>query len=788
MHMKETIIRPTDPFSSILANDGQVLQNEKILDNVWELQFDSGEIGGLSLYSTLGLQAISTRITPLFSNMNENIIKISQYYVEPAIEEILPNYARIISTPFKNISARFEYFIHDANSILGKISIQNENPEDFFGFLSYLVALKPFPGGEQMKGNHQSHNFFLTGKTNDLDAVFYMDGNSQPGKFGQSSIERSIAIKSGETHHFHWFFVFDKERPDVLQLNNKYQEMTFDKEVAKILLQNQTQLFQVYTGNRAWDQTIHASQISASQLLIRNPETNTISLIQNRFPEKSIFSEEESKTWITEGISPIQFWYFQQAIPNQYKIFKQVFEDWINLQKSDGFIPNNNNPVSFQSRYHAFPILFKIASEILNNQEDTSLAKIYIDKLIPYLEYWLSNENMDHIPRWENAMQSLYEDFPIHNLWGESSAGVNPKWIDSPFLKSLLISECDLCITISTRFKIEHQQLDSIKKQRKILFEDLIGSWDNKQKLFPYRDIQTKKTPIKKIIFKTKGSGIHNITEELKYSQRISVMISSKKDLTKNITLEIEGEIGSQSIRESIKPRDVHWAVNNGLATTAYIFDRISKIQIINLPAESTIEFSTSKFNLKDLSLITPICIPGLEKKHLDSLVNHWLKSEFDTSFGFSQLPKNKSHSKTSPQNQIDLPMNTFLLISLVNQGYSSFAKLVFTKLMNNVVKNLRTSKKFYKLFDANNGNCIGEYNIINGMVPLKLFFNLCGILHWSDEEIIFFGANQFANDVIIYHRGLKVICSRKIHKLISSGGAEIEVDTKNFNKVKIPT
>ena len=786
--MDETIIRPSDPFSSILANDGRLPQKKNKTDNVWEVQFDSGEIGGLSLYSTLGLQALGTRITPIFSNPSENVIKISQFNVEPIIEDILPNYFRLKMNPFNNIMTRIECFIQDSDSIVGKVTIRNDNTEDFSGFLSYLVTLKHFPGGNQMKGNQQNLNFYLSGKTNDNEVIFYMDGNSQPGKFGQSSIERSFILRPGETQYFHWFFVFNTESTDILQRINDYQDMNFDKEIAKIILLNQTNIFSINSGNPAWDKTFKASQLSASQLLIHDPETNKINLVQNRFPEKSIFSMDETTTGLSEGISPIQLWYFLQVLPNYKTDIKQVFEEWLNLQDSNGLIPNNNNSANFQSRYHAFPVLFQIADEILFDENDASLVKLYLQKLIPYLKYWLKEVNSIGLPHWENAMQSLYEDFPIHNTWVENNDGVHTNWVDSPFLKSMLIKEYELCIAISDKFGVKDPDLDWIKAKGKILLDDLLNSWDNKQKLFHYRDIQTKKTAIKKVLLKTKGSGSHKLNISLKYAQRINIKITAKKDFTKNITLEIEGVSDVEPILETIKPRGIHWANSNGFATTANIFDRISQVRIINLPEDSTIEISTSKFNLKDLSLFTPLCIQEISNEQVDFMVSRWIKQEFNSNFGLSQLPVKSTQSRVDIVNQIDLPLNTILLKSLLDRGYGAFAESVFTNLMNNLVINLQNSKKFYKLFDANNGNCTGEYNIINGMVPLTLFFNLCGIHHWSDKEIVFFGANQFSNDVIIYHRGLQVICSRENHKIITSGGKTIEVDTKDVTKVKIPT
>jgi hypothetical protein len=107
---------------------------------------------------------------------------------------------------------------------------------------------------------------------------------------------------------------------------------------------------------------------------------------------------------------------------------------------------------------------------------------------------------------------------------------------------------------------------------------------------------------------------------------------------------------------------------------------------------------------------------------------------------------------------------------------------------MKVVIKNLRLSKNFYKLYDAHDGTCKGEYNIINGMIPLKIFFRLIGIQRWTDNGIEFMGSSVFKEEIKIFHRGLKVICSQKGHTIINSDGKIIELNTTNLQKIKIPS
>jgi hypothetical protein len=73
-------------------------------------------------------------------------------------------------------------------------------------------------------------------------------------------------------------------------------------------------------------------------------------------------------------------------------------------------------------------------------------------------------------------------------------------------------------------------------------------------------------------------------------------------------------------------------------------------------------------------------------------------------------------------------------------------------------------------------------------MIPLKIFFRLIGIHRWTENEIEFLGFSVFKEEIKIFHRGLKVICSQKGHTIINSDGKIIELNTTNLQKIKIPS
>ncbi|PKO04686.1 MAG: hypothetical protein CVU41_15910 [Chloroflexi bacterium HGW-Chloroflexi-3] len=782
-------IAPQDPFSLILVNDSQQSEEDISFDNSWEIQYEGGELGGISLYSTLGLQALSLRITPIFSNLNESRINLRQFEQKPNINEILPNYTNISVEVFAGIHFSLEYFISNSYSIYGQVSIQNKSSQKFSGNLQYLVSLKPLSGGEQMRGMQSDLFYVLEGKTKDLFPVFYLSGPSQTGKLGQTSIASILEIDSDSSQNLKWCLAFEHGKFQSLESVVNFQSLDFDKETTRNKLFHQRDFFFFDTGNPEWDNVMLFSQNSAKQLIVRGTESQQkLSLVQNRHPEKTIFQSETAKIQKNEGISPIQLWYFLHVLPKQHNLIHFVFDEFLFFQREDGFIPNHSDPSNFLARFHAFPILATIGQEILDAQRSQDLAIAYLHKLISYLQYWLSNFIDKTSYHWENALQSLYEDLPIHNLWDKEGYGINIRWIESPFLNSLLVIECEKCLQIADQFKIDFPERNWLESQKTNLVKNIDDSWNPKQKYFAYRDIQTKKSPGKVSILKKNGSGIHMLEKNLQSPQRLTVRVITHPELSRKITVEIRGMFENQEVLEIIRPRNFIWSTTTGLSTTENVFESISSINILGLPDDNSVEVSTSQYSMVDLSLFLSILIKENNKIHIQQMVDQWLEKEFLSNFGLSLIPKKYLATGKTHTNSVDLPLNSLILEGLIDNQQLDLAKKVFINLMKVVIKNLRLSKKFYKLYDAHDGTCKGEYNIINGMIPLKIFFRLIGIHRWTENEIEFMGSSVFKEEIKIFHRGLKVICSQKGHMIITSDGKIIELNTTNLQKIKIPS
>lgn len=775
--MFDTSITPIDPYSLILVQDDLDDQTEGEQGNVWEIQFNRGELGGISLYSTLSMRALGIRITPIFSNKNENRINLSQFHKNPIIQSACPSYVRISAEVFTEINMGLEYWLIDGKTICGIITVINNSSSPFEGDLQFIINLKPLPGGDFISGVEVDRNYVLKGKTENISPVFFLSGNAKQGKFGNSSIESHYSVKANDIYRFEWCLVTQNEFQDSVDAIHKLPFENFDKETTRIELTNRSSTFLVDSGNPAWDKTFISSQKSCHQLIKSGlSDEGNLFFLDKVNPENPIS--------LIDQITPLQLWYFSQVIPNQTIKIKDRLMAFFASQKEDGFIPNHLSHDDPQSRFHAFPILAKLTYEIFSQDEGYSDSAFILNHLIMYLKKWLKNQS----PYWENALQSFYEDLPIHNIFDQKNNPIHTKWVDSPFLNTLLYQEVDYCLKLADLFSLELNEKEWFDDKKGFILKQIQESWNAKLGIFRYRDIGTKKTPRKKNILKVKEAGSYPVEHDLGSPLRLSISITLEQEISRNIQIIIFGSSEGNEITETITARQISWGNLFGFATTSILFEKIKQIEVNHFPQGNKMEIFTSDFSQVDLSCCVPINLEVLPKQQKDKITSTWLEDYFLSPHGFPLVPKKYQSNQSEKQNIVDLPLVTMIMEGLIKNGNRKLAYGLFEKLMNIVSENLRIYKNFYQYFDVDDGSCKGEYNIINGLVPLKVFFNLLGIQHWTENEIKITGDNVVENGVSIQFRGTKLVCSKDGYTIFTSDGKSLELKEDKIYEIKIPS
>lgn len=781
-------IKPKEPFNLILTNNKFDDKQGNPFNNTWEIQFDRGELGGISLFSTLSQQALGIRITPIFSYQSENRINLNQFHQTPIIQSICTNYAKIIAEIFPDIEVEFEYWIPDSTSICGLVGIINKSSISIDGSLQFIVNLQSLPGGKLISGHHLERDYYLMGETDNITPVFFLSGNSTQGKFGNSSIESSYNIKPGRTHNFEWIMAYHLNQSESIKAIKAINLENFDKEVTYIQLNNVSNRFYIKSGNPDWDNIFLSSQKAADQLIFQTSLPNgKIKLIESIHPEKSFSPSNDFLSGFSEGINPLQLWFFSQVLPGNYKIIEDGLSEFLDAQGEDGFTPNHSSQINPLARFHAFPVLAKISYETLLLNENKEKAKLILSKLINYLKYWVSKQNFDGSIYWENSMQTLFEELPIHNVFSHKTNPVDTRWINSPFLNTLLYQEFDYCLNLSQHYSIELKEENWLKEQKKFLFEQIKNAWNPRQGIFQYKDNQSNLTTRKKKIIQIQKAGTYQVDQTLKNTCRLTVSVNIEKELSRNVRVFLAGAFNGVEIEETITSRQFFWGGDYGIATSEFIYDSINIVEIIHLPNSNSVEIYTSDYFQVDLTNCIPISIKELNPQQLEKIITNWLDHQFLSQYGLPLVPKKSQISNEKNQNAVDFPINSMIIEALLNKNHKELALEIFERLMDATTLSLRNLKNFYKLYDGDDGSCTGEYNIINGMVPIKLYFKLLGIHHWTENEIEIIGNNVVQNEVTIQFRGTKIICSKDGYTIFTSSGKSLELKENKNYKIKIP-
>jgi len=789
--MSEHILNPQDPFSLILAPDHRFGLTNTQNDIAWEIQFDGGEIGGLSLYSTLALSASSLRILPVFSNKSETHSKLSQFSSPVLIIKKTPNYARFQMEAFDGITSFYDLWIKHSNLVLGRITINNSSTKQFSGAIAWAIHYSPISGGSNITFSTDFKIPLLYGKIQDNHMVFLSNGAPVSGKTGQISLENDFSILPGAQQSFQWSFCLNDNLEKAIETANNGINTSWDAEIARIDIINQKDLFEVDSGDRNWDIILKMSQVSAQQLIVNhgNNLDNHV-LLKTRNPEQKInFSNDlQGINSFHDQQNPLELWHFLQILPDSGKyVFEKVKSI---LENFDDIFPDTNRKNKFSiTKQIPFPMIAEILWNLSHYEISREEIKEVYSELISYLYTWQNTKpenNPENLPTWSNPIQSLYDFLPIHDRWHNDSEGLETRWVKSPMLLSFLLNEFSKSIQIA-HFLGQEKDLTWLENQKFQLHKSINSCWDLRKQSYSYQDIQSNTSYKGRPVISIIGPGKFNIEKKLKLNQRLTFKIFSQQEHTRQIKIILRGKSNNNDLTEEIFPRDIQWYRNIGNYTSKFIYNQLETLDVFNcLPTDSVV-ISTSDYTKKDLSLFLPIWAQTCEPKRVEKILENILKPDYFQPFGLSIVPINDQPKETDLLNNVDLTMNCLIANGLLQYGYEKEAKQIWSNNMLAITKNLKLFRRFMKQYDASDGYGTGDYNIINGIPSITMFLNLAGIEKWSRTEIVIDRISIFENPIRIRHRGNIIKTTPNGHEFFSPGGGKITTIGNGPHRINIP-
>ena len=732
-----------DPLSLTLAADQRFSQPDFTNDQIWELRLQGGEPPAIVLQTTYGLRARWMRIFPRFVRKNKTYSDPSQFHSPPQIQHIYPNLIHLTCAPYHGLEVQIEYFAVSSQTVACRTKLKNTTILKDTISLEWAALLSPIEEGSGMLPV-STVPCRLIGRTADLVPVLIVEGCTSFGQGSYPTMTLDLELYPGSVHTCTWASAALEQEASSLEAAQDALRIPWEKQSARIELQNSSQQIEIHTGREDWDSALALAQTVASSLIL--PGENILpnpTFVLSRLPDQgfSFRGDGSDYSYLWKGQTVLDTYYLASLLlPGRFDLVKGFIENFISTQNEDGRIDWRPNLAGQQSRYLAQPVLATLAWQASSYHADPAgwLTGLY-PNLLRFFRAWFDpgmDNDQDGFPEWEHAQQTGLEDLPIYNLWHPNTRAIDIRMLEAPALAAFLFREGHSLKHIAQSIG-QHEDQAWLDETLTRLKQALEKCWHAKSGLYRYRDTQSHAIQEGGILKNWLGSGKFSFRRTFKIPQRLLITLVPFESNTRAITVKLKGTNGEEEILEEFIPKRWTWVAQQAHSSSQNLFRTLSGIEISGADPNDVISLARVSHMQEDVSLFLPIWAEMLPPEKVKKLVDGWLLTSFHRPYG---LPA--SIVQQYPANPASLNGVSPLWVHLIGQGllaygYQAEVMELVSRTMDAVCGSLNRFTSFREYYDADTGQAIGDRNHLRGLAPLGLFLKLIGIEKLTPREIL---------------------------------------------------
>ena len=762
--MRDWSLAKGDPLSITLAADSRLSIPDFLNDHTWELMLGGGEPAAISLRTTYGLRAKSMRIFLRFSENGRSVSDPSAFALPPTVRRFYPNFTIIEYSPLPNIDVETEYWVPQSNAICSRITLANKSNAVRRIRLEVCALLAPIDGQAMTATQLQLVNV-LAGKTAGLVPVLFLTGGPAHGSGPHPSLYLDLELGPGATRQLTWAQAAFEIMQASFDLARQAAARAWEAERTRIELLNSSQTIDIHTGDRDWDAAFALSQNAAFRLFFPpNEHLPNPSIVSVRGPDYGYSPKGDGTDYPASwnGQTPFDAYYLASVLPVSPAAF-DLFQNFLAVQEEEGMIDGRPSLSGQRGRFLAAPILASLAWKFYEKSDDLSFLDKVFPRLLKFFWSWFSpdfDEDRDGLPQWKHILQTGFDDNPLFDAWHDWSLGVDIAQAHSPSLEAMLYREAAVLIRMAERLK-RSDALALLHEQAARLRTSIESMWQPRTSLYHYRDRETGMSLAGKVLARQQGPG--TVTTKLKFDTpvRLLIEVQSQNHLVKRPEIRIHQF--STKAADEVVSNSAYQRRNNGLVyTTQKTYARLAKVLVKGLEEQDTVVISTLDFTSEDHTLFMPMWAGVPDEQHAQIMIGRALldASRFHRPFGIPAcpvVPPGDSEAE-SVFMAVHLPWNLFICEGLLRYGFRSDAARLVARMMNAIVQNLKQNRAFFARYHAENGNGLGERNVLTGFAPVGLFLQVLGVQILSATRVRLEGENPFPWEVTASYRGLKVV------------------------------
>jgi hypothetical protein len=806
------------PLSLTLAADARLTSTNYIDDQIWELSLGGGEPASLALQTTYGLRAHWMRLFPRFVRGDSRKTDPAGFHTPPRVTKFSSNALTILYEPFDGLEVLAEYWVPESQVVAGRIKLTNHSilPQNFT--MEWVALLNPIDRQGGMLVTAAGPNQVLAGETSYLCPVVFLTGGPQPSSGPYPALAHDLEIYPGGSRQFSWAAAATRSYESSLETARATTARPWEAEHARIDLFNASQTAQVQTGNTDWDTAIALTQKTAFQLLVKNPlSLPNLSFTLSRLPDQgfSVRGDGSDYSHLWNGQTALDSYYLASLLlPGAPELAAGLVRNFLSVQEENGVIDWKPGLGGQRSHRMAQPLLATMAVQAGAYLEQPAWYLEVFPGLLRFFNTWFSaayDRDGDGFPTWEHALQTGIEDSTIFDRWSPGARGIDSAWIEAPGLAAMLLRECQSLIEMATvlesaeradaayarlsgeepRQSGADQALPALREREQSLRTMLDNTWDDKARIYRYRDYQTHLSPPAQTLIEFNGPGKAGSRKRFSQPRRLIVQINTTEDRTYAISFKIHGFTADGEISEELSSRSFSWMRKQARATTQNTFIAVKRVEAIGLGEDDQVRVVVADYTQEDCSLFLPLWAGAADTAKASQLVEETLQVRYLLEAGIPLCPPEQHLQEELPGlhsalSSALLPWNHLIGEGLLRYGYRDLAASLVTRLMNNVINSLKEHHNFRQYYHAETGLAAGERGHLHGLAPVGLLLQTLGIRHLGSKEILLDGFNPFPWTIIVQYHKVQLTFFPDKTEIIFPNGQKVTLDHPGPHRVTL--
>lgn len=746
-------------------------------DQVWSLVFNHADSHPFHLYTTYGLKTRQVQFFPLLLRDNQSLLVDKNFLKRPVVTHYAPSTLKISFQLTSNLWVEFSALLPEPSALMGKITFKNCGETSLEFKLALVFQLLPLGKGQRSHPGKFGAHHIISAQAGGLTQVLFMSGGPTGGIAPLPALSLPVHLKPGESRGPSWALTARHTLEESFETARRLIARPWEQLQQTRLMDHARQTLQLKTGHPDWDATFYLAQtIPQTHFIHHNSEDPTPAVVRTRLPDQppiTIKTIEDQDDLTTLELSHLA----QALLPQQPDLMASLVMKTLNRLREDGELLSKRNISPFIQPYREPPMLAGLCLEIFEITHDDAFLKSVFPLLCKATHPWLFTDSEARIPKpftWQNLDQcQLHLGLYPFDIWKETGRGLSLEFTESPAVLAMLLREVRSLKKIAERLE-DLVSLQRYGKLERTLQEELIGFWNEKEKAFQYRDVQSKGMPEGELLINDHFDKTYTLNRQFKAPQRLICHLTASDERTRLCQVTFSGlDESGQEVVEVFKPSDIRWVIGRSHLTTKSLFLKIKSLNIEGLGSKDQVRLETTGIVHHDITCLAPLWSGGLAGNQLVTLINHLKDGQApEFSIGIPEVLPRLSDPPKGLENAVSVLWNTLIIQGLARQGRTKFAMEIFSQLMAGIIKGLRDYGGFYSFFRVEDGQPLGKPNVIAGIAPLRLFLEITGIRILSPTRLALWGENPFPWPVEVNWQGLSIYRNKDLTNITFPNGS----------------